>query len=84
MGFGGAAAAMATSLKNNNRRKERGHFEGLGSSDKQSQGIPSKPISEEALAEIRKKVKVEQRKERWVRILIFWLLICSLLSLLII
>jgi len=49
MGFGGATAAMITSLKNNNRRNKREAFDGWTSSSKTSQGIKIEPVSEETL-----------------------------------
>jgi len=61
MGFGGATAAMIASLKNNNRRKERSRFNGLGKSDKESKGLIKKKVSKEALREIRTKIKTENR-----------------------
>ncbi len=61
MGFGGAAAAMITSLKNNNRRNKREAFDGWSNSDTSSQGIKVAPVSEELLQEIRNKLK-KQRK----------------------
>ncbi len=58
MGFGGAAAAMAASLKNNNRRNKREAFSHLiGESDSESQGINIEPVSEDALQEIRDKLR---------------------------
>ncbi len=61
MGFGGATAAMITSLKNNSRRNKREAFDGWTTSDKESQGVKIEPISEDALAKIRDKLK-RQRK----------------------
>lgn len=57
MGFGGATAAMITSLKNNNRRNKREAFDGWTSSSKTSQGIKIEPVSEETLQKIRSKLK---------------------------
>ncbi len=61
MGFGGATAAMITSLKNNSRRNKREVFDGWTTSDKESQGVKIEPISEDALTKIRDKLK-RQRK----------------------
>ncbi|MBQ0736293.1 hypothetical protein [Aquimarina celericrescens] len=61
MGFGGATAAMITSLKNNSRRNKREAFDGWTTSDKESQGIKVAPVSEDSLAKIREKLK-RQRK----------------------
>ncbi len=69
MGFGGAAAAMITSLKNNNRRNKREAFDGWTASDKESQGIKIEPVSEDALAKIREKLK-RQRKTAFYKNLI--------------
>lgn len=62
MGFGGATAAMITSLKNNNRRNKREAFDGWTSSSKTSQGIKIEPVSEEILQEIRNKLKRQKRQ----------------------
>ena len=75
MGFGGATAAMAVSLKNNNRRKTREPFRGLGTFDNESKGIKSKPISEKALAKIRTKIKKEQRALMIKRRVVFFLIV---------
>jgi len=61
MGFGGATAAMITSLKNNSRRNKREAFDGWTSSDKESQGIKVEPVSEEVLEEIRTKIQKQNR-----------------------
>lgn len=62
MGFGGAALAMITSLKNNSRRNKREAFEGMATgTDLESQGVPIEPITEEALQEIQKKLKQQQQ-----------------------
>ncbi|WP_299312381.1 hypothetical protein [uncultured Aquimarina sp.] len=61
MGFGGATAAMITSLKNNSRRNRREAFDGWTSSDKESQGIKVEPVSEEVLKEIRTKIQKQNR-----------------------
>ncbi|TSE09727.1 MULTISPECIES: hypothetical protein [Aquimarina] len=61
MGFGGSTAAMITSLKNNSRRKKREAFDGWTSSDKESQGIKTEPVSQETLAKIRKKMRKQNR-----------------------
>jgi len=79
MGFGGAAAAMATSLKNNNRRGKREGFDGFSNSHKENARIPKKQISEEALAKIRKKLKTEQQSLFIKRIAVFCLLIIALI-----
>lgn len=62
MGFGGAAAAMITSLKNNNRKKERTRYKGFGKSDNESKGLIKKKVSKEALQKIRSKIKAEHKK----------------------
>ncbi len=64
MGFGGATAAMLTSLKNNSRRSKREAFDGWTSSDKKSKGIKVEAVSEEVLIEIRHKMKQQQKKAR--------------------
>ncbi|WP_299432562.1 hypothetical protein [uncultured Aquimarina sp.] len=60
MGFGGAQG-MITSLKNNSRRNKREAFDGWTSSDKESNGIKTEPVSEEILIEIRKKIQKQNR-----------------------
>ena len=81
MGFGGATAAMIASLKNNNRMKTRTPFNGTGTYSKKSDGIKSKPISEEALAETRRKIIKEQRNLTIKRRLVLFLIIGLLLIL---
>lgn len=71
MGFGGAAAAMATILKNNNRRGKREGFDRFSNSHKENARVPRKPISKEALAEIRDKVKAEQQSLLIKRVVVF-------------
>ncbi|MDH7445431.1 hypothetical protein [Aquimarina sp. 2201CG14-23] len=60
MGFGGAQG-MITSLKNNSRRNKRDAYDSWTSSDKESQGIKTEPVSEEILEEIRTKIKKQNR-----------------------
>ena len=60
MGFGGATAAMITSLKNNNRRHKREAFDGWKPSDKKSCGIKIEPVSEEVLEQIRHKLRKQK------------------------
>lgn len=71
MGFGGAAAAMATILKNNNRRGKREAFDGFSNSHKENAKLSKKPISKEALAEVRNKLKTEQRSLLFKRVIVF-------------
>ncbi|MDY8136767.1 hypothetical protein [Aquimarina sp. 2201CG5-10] len=61
MGGFGSALGMITALKNNSRRKKREAYDGWTQNDKESQGIKIEPISEEALARIRKKMKKQNR-----------------------
>ena len=79
MGFGGATAAMATILKNNNRRTKREAFDGFTSNIKESEGIPVKPISEEALENVRKKIKAENRLLKIKRVVAFCIVFPALL-----
>ena len=64
MGGFGSAQGMITSLKNNSRRTKREAFDGWTSSDKESKGIKSEPVSEEVLKEIRSKMKRQKTQER--------------------
>ena len=54
-------AAMIASMKFNDRRTKREAFDGWTSSDKESEGIKSEPVSEEVLKEIRDKIRKQQR-----------------------
>ncbi len=79
MGFGGAAAAMITSLKNNDRRNKREAFDGSWTgTDEKSEAIKVEPVSEELLQEIRDKLK-NQRRTLFNRRLIGFGLIIALI-----
>ena len=71
MGFGGAAAAMIASIKNNNRRKQREPFDNYKSSVKGDSRIPIKPISKTELNKIKTKIKTENKALFKKQLLIF-------------
>ena len=73
MGFGGSTAAMITSIKNNNRRSKKEGFDNFSNSHLEKGRIPRKPISKEALAKIRRKLKTEQYSLLVKRIVVFCL-----------
>jgi len=80
MGFGGAAAAMATILKNNNRRGTREGFDGFSNSHKEKGKLERKKISKEALAKIRNKMKAEQRSLFIKRSIVFCFVVAFLIT----
>jgi len=61
MGFGGAAAAMIVSLKNNQRKKQHYAFNRVAHSSKDTSKIHSKPLTKEALTTIKTKIQTENK-----------------------
>ncbi len=62
-GLSGHASSMISSLKNNLRRKEIGHFQSVHKSSKYKKGEIVKKATPHQLKEIREKLQKENKKE---------------------
>ena len=73
MGFGGAALAAITSLKNNSRRGDRTNYfkKGNDKSSGESTGIPVVKISEEKRKAVRDRLIAENKQHQRNFMLIF-------------
>ena len=74
-----AISGMNISMKNNNRRTKREAFSTIsGTSNKESTGVKTEAVSEQALAEIRLKIEKQKKKTRRKNILIIMITIAIL------
>ena len=86
MGFGGSVAAMITSLKNNDRRKNRTQFDkdkagGYGDGQKVEFDFPE--VTPEVLKDIRNRLTEEKKRTFQKRIIIFSIATSIIIALLI-